>query len=144
MRERHPRKTNATQEVAYCLPETSRMRYPISFRLLLCTTVACRPEARAQNAQSQLALPACKWCGAAEAPTELGHTLRLGSPNEPGERLLVTGRVFKDDARTPAADALLYAYQTDITGDYPRRGGETGNGRHPTGIAAPRRTFTSR
>ena len=128
VRERHPRKTNATQDLAYRLPESSHMRYPISFWLLLCATVACRPEARAQNAQSQPALPACEWCGAADAPTELGHTLRLGAPKEPGERLVVTGRVFEADARTPAADVLLYAYQTDITGEYPRRAGETGNG----------------
>ena len=40
--------------------------------------------------------------------------------NEPGERLVVTGRVFGPDGKTPVEGASLYVYQTDKTGIYTR------------------------
>lgn len=74
-------------------------------------------------------LPACEWCGAAEAPRNLGSTLIVAGTDEPGERLIVTGTVYSPDGRTPARDILIYAYHTDAAGIYPKRGSETGNGR---------------
>lgn len=74
-------------------------------------------------------LPACEWCGADEAPAELTSEMVLAGPDEPGERLVVEGTVFQADGVTPAPGVLLYAYQTDATGRYSRRGDETGNGR---------------
>ncbi len=50
-------------------------------------------------------------------------------PGEPGERLILTGRVFKVDGRTPAAGVILYAYHTNSGGVYPTRGDEKGWGR---------------
>jgi protocatechuate 3,4-dioxygenase beta subunit len=44
----------------------------------------------------------------------------IAGPNEPGERLLVRGRLFAPDGERPAAGAILYAYQTDVTGVYNR------------------------
>jgi protocatechuate 3,4-dioxygenase, beta subunit len=38
--------------------------------------------------------------------------------DEPGERLVVTGRVFGQDGRTPLAGVSLYVYQTDKNGYY--------------------------
>lgn len=92
--------------------------------LLLSCVLACHPEVRAQPG-----LPACEWCGAADAPAALTSVARLAPAGEPGERLIVEGRILHADGRTPAAKVLLYAYQTDITGEYPLRGGEIGNGR---------------
>ncbi|HEX2162589.1 MAG TPA: intradiol ring-cleavage dioxygenase [Thermoanaerobaculia bacterium] len=74
-------------------------------------------------------LPACEWCGADEAPDELTSEMVLAGPDEPGERLVVEGTVFQADGVTPAPGVLLYAYHTDATGRYSRRGDETGNGR---------------
>lgn len=42
----------------------------------------------------------------------------LVTPNEPGERMLVRGQVFRPDGTTPAADVIVYAYHTDATGVY--------------------------
>lgn len=42
----------------------------------------------------------------------------LAAPDEPGERLIVSGRVFGPDGKTPIADASLYVYQTDKEGIY--------------------------
>jgi len=40
-----------------------------------------------------------------------------------GQKLLVTGTVFKLGGQTPAPDVIIYYYQTDQTGYYPKREG---------------------
>lgn len=42
----------------------------------------------------------------------------ITSKEEPGERLIVTGRVFGKDGRTPLAQASIYVYHTDAKGLY--------------------------
>lgn len=44
--------------------------------------------------------------------------ISLAAADEPGERLIVVGRVFGPDGKTPIADASLYVYQTDREGIY--------------------------
>jgi len=48
---------------------------------------------------------------------------------EKGNKLLVIGKVFKADGKTPAADVVLYLYHTNIEGIYPTKGNEKGWGR---------------
>lgn len=94
--------------------------------LLLLSACAAAPGDTSRSAP----LPACEWCGADEAPAEgLTAEMVLAGPDEPGERLEVTGTVYEPDGRTPAAGVLVYAYHTDLTGRYTTRGDETGNGR---------------
>jgi protocatechuate 3,4-dioxygenase beta subunit len=57
-------------------------------------------------------------CGSREAPEKLSWTTAIAGDNEPGERLVVTGRVFQPDGKTPAAGMVLWVYQTDRTGYY--------------------------
>ena len=45
-------------------------------------------------------------------------TAVLAGPDEPGERLVVTGTVFAPDGVKPAAGVFLYVYNTDATGRY--------------------------
>lgn len=51
----------------------------------------------------------------------------LAGPNEPGARLVVSGRVFDESGAKPAGGVILYAYQTDAKGVY-----------HPPGQSEPR------
>ncbi len=44
--------------------------------------------------------------------------ISLAAADEPGERLVVSGRVFGPDGKTPVAGASLYVYQTDKDGIY--------------------------
>jgi protocatechuate 3,4-dioxygenase beta subunit len=74
------------------------------------------------------ALPECEWCGASEAPGDLTSIASLAGPSEPGERLVVRGTVFAPDRVTPVRGVLIYAYNTNTAGIYPKRGNETGNG----------------
>ena len=41
-------------------------------------------------------------CGSCNAPTELSWKTVIPSRNEPGEPLIITGKVFQSDGRTPA------------------------------------------
>jgi protocatechuate 3,4-dioxygenase beta subunit len=46
--------------------------------------------------------------------------ISLAGPDEPGERLIVSGRVVGPDGKTPIAGASLYVYQTGKDGIYSR------------------------
>jgi protocatechuate 3,4-dioxygenase, beta subunit len=78
---------------------------------------------------SEGALPECEWCGASEAPGNLTSLAVLAGPDEPGERLVLRGTVLAPDGVTPVRGVLLYAYNTNAAGIYPKRGNDTGNGR---------------
>lgn len=56
-----------------------------------------------------------------------GASLRLAEDSEPGQRLIVTGRVVAGDGRTPVAGIMVYAYQADAAGRYSARGGPDDN-----------------
>jgi protocatechuate 3,4-dioxygenase beta subunit len=78
--------------------------------------------------KSQEPLPSCEWCGAMDAPEELSWSTNIADENEPGERLVLNGKVFNKDG-TPAAGVLIYAYHTNLQGIYEKKGDETGNGK---------------
>lgn len=64
---------------------------------------------------SELIVPeylAARYTAAADAPS----TLIVAGPNEPGERLVVTGQTL--DGREPIAGVSLYVFHTDIQGRY--------------------------
>lgn len=51
--------------------------------------------------------------------------------NSNGSRLKLTGKIYKNDGKTPAGDVILYIYHTNQKGIYEKRGDETGwGGRH--------------
>ena len=52
------------------------------------------------------------------APANVNSVGTIAGANEPGVRLIVTGQVFGPDGVTPAADVIVYAYQTDSSGNY--------------------------
>lgn len=52
---------------------------------------------------------------------EAGSVATMAPPDEPGERMVVTGTVYRPDGTTPAAGVIVYAYQTDLTGEYRRK-----------------------
>lgn len=64
----------------------------------------------------------CDGCDLAHEgmPATLASSLALTTPAEPGEPLVLTGIVLAPDARTPARDIVLYAYQTSAAGRYER------------------------
>jgi protocatechuate 3,4-dioxygenase, beta subunit len=51
-------------------------------------------------------------------PADVSSVGTIANGTEPGERLEISGQVFAPDGATPAADVIVYAYQTDATGEY--------------------------
>lgn len=72
-------------------------------------------------------LYACEGCEAVlEAePCNLSAEATVAGPEEPGERLQLSGRVYQSDGQSPAADVLIYLHQTHAGGRY-----EGGSGTH--------------
>lgn len=74
----------------------------------------------------------CEGCEAIyESPvplSQLNWMDTLPDFGAPGPKLAISGTVYKQDGKTPAANVVLYVYHTDQKGIYPKRGGETGWG----------------
>jgi len=63
----------------------------------------------------------CEGCEAVfeGIPLSIPATVRIAPVNEPGEPMVVTGRVLGPDAQ-PRAGVVVYAYHTDTHGIYPK------------------------
>jgi protocatechuate 3,4-dioxygenase beta subunit len=57
-------------------------------------------------------------CCFINTPANLKSVMTIAAPIESGERLIVSGTIFKADGRTPYPDVVLYAYHTDANGHY--------------------------
>jgi protocatechuate 3,4-dioxygenase beta subunit len=59
-------------------------------------------------------------CGSCSLPKEISSRVWLVNKDEPGEKILLSGRVFKKDGVTPDSGVTLFLYQTDAGGYYHR------------------------
>lgn len=65
-------------------------------------------------------------CCFTNIPQNLSNIMSIADNGVPGERLIISGTIFKADGKTPYPNVILYAYHTDNAGLYSRRGNETG------------------
>jgi len=70
-------------------------------------------------------------CEGCEAIYEYGNKALNAVDTLPGftaakEQLKITGTIYKKDGKTPAKDVILYAYQTNEKGIYPKRNASKG------------------
>jgi protocatechuate 3,4-dioxygenase beta subunit len=109
-----------------------------TFRLiaLVWIFVSCKGPNVTDGPQSDNAVGGpCEGC---EAIFEFGERVLSDRDTLPAfmgsdEKLILTGTVYQQDGRTPAAGVIVYAYHTDTTGRYPKQGNEIGWGkRHGT------------
>jgi protocatechuate 3,4-dioxygenase beta subunit len=63
-------------------------------------------------------------------PTEPSWQTTIAGPGEPGERLIISGTIYKKDGKTPAPDVILYVYHTDSKGLYSPAPKQTAAKRH--------------
>lgn len=65
-------------------------------------------------------------CSFLNMPSSLKSELIIAGKDEPGERLKITGTVYKADGKSAYPGILIYAYHTDSKGLYSKNGTETG------------------
>lgn len=53
-----------------------------------------------------------------EPPAGVSSAGAIAPAGEPGQRLVISGQLFAPDGTTPAPGVIVYAYQTDATGEY--------------------------
>jgi protocatechuate 3,4-dioxygenase beta subunit len=94
---------------------------PFAFALLP-AAASTRPAA----GQSRPDLYQCEGCEAIyeHSHADLGWSTVIAPPGEPGDRMVLVGRVVRTDGETPAPGVIVYAYHTNAGGVYPTRGGE--------------------
>ena len=61
-----------------------------------------------------------------EMPSTINSEANIVSTTEPGEKLEISGTIFKPDGKTPAANVILYVYQTAKSGLYEPGTNQTG------------------
>jgi protocatechuate 3,4-dioxygenase beta subunit len=100
-----------------------------SRRTLLAAFLA--PLAAPLVAQSRPDLFDCEGCEAIHEHSfdGLGASTTIPPAGEPGEKMVLRGRVLEPDGKTAAAGVVVYAYHTNAEGVYPTRGDERGWGR---------------
>lgn len=59
-------------------------------------------------------------CGSCTIPKNISSRVRLASKDEPGEPIVLTGTIYKNDGVTPDSGVTLFVYQTDAGGYYHR------------------------
>ncbi len=69
----------------------------------------------------------CEGCEAVGERPRTAHAaiVQLASAGEPGERMILTGRVLAADGATPAAGVVIYAHHTNHAGLYANGSNET-------------------
>ncbi len=71
-----------------------------------------------KNAQSQ----GTEGMGAIEVPANVTWKTAFDVKPDDGERMIITGTVYKPEGKTPAPNTLIYFYHTDKFGIYGREG----------------------
>lgn len=108
------------------------LRIPLIVWLIF---ISCNQASEKQPEKIQLASLQDDNCNSPDAdvnccfvymPEKITRVMSLADESEKGERLHLTGRVYQSDGRTPYAGVILYAYQTDETGRYTKKGNENG------------------
>ena len=57
-------------------------------------------------------------CSKCIAPPTMTSQITIAAADEPGERLVISGTIYRPDGKTPAEGIVLYVYHTDATGYY--------------------------
>jgi protocatechuate 3,4-dioxygenase beta subunit len=68
--------------------------------------------------------------GAIDFPSTVRSKTVLSTETDKGEAMVISGRVFEKDGKTPAPNTLIYLYHTDFEGFYGRKPGEHKHGRY--------------
>jgi protocatechuate 3,4-dioxygenase beta subunit len=108
-----PRKVNTSVSAVVSVDTMRR-----ASRLLFVTFLVTPFFAAAQDTEFIRALDRAQ----EQRPATLTTTARIAPESEPGTALVIHGRAFAADGRTPLAKAIIFAYHTDREGLYNQPG----------------------
>ena len=97
---------------------------------LAVTSTSCRPQTK-QLRSTPLVGGGCDGCDIiyANMPRQLSWQTTIAPATEPGERIEISGIIYRADGRTPAPNVILYVYHTDASGLYSPAPDEAGAAR---------------
>ncbi len=92
--------------------------------------LSCRSDTLAQKSNGDVltllkknANPAgTEGMGAIDAPVSVSPKTILFTDADKGEKMVISGKVFEREGKTPAPNVLIYLYHTDIEGYYGKNG----------------------
>lgn len=86
--------------------------------LIACRSISAEPAPARDEVRADLYN--CEGCEAVaeRAPGGLSATVQLAPAEEPGERMILTGRITAADGITPATGVIVYAHHTNAAGLY--------------------------
>src|SRR5690349_20772741 len=88
-----------------------------SFVIALCAAApVCLAQSTPNNFPATLSRGAL--CGSCDEPKELSWKTVIPSEKDGSEPLVITGRIFRSDGKTPAEGMILFVHHTERTGYY--------------------------
>lgn len=111
------------------LKDKSRRSFLQQFAFLAAAFPIVNLSCRETKTVQTLAQSSCEWCGSSDAPRDVSWKAVFADEREPGEPLVISGTVFKEDGKTPAQGILIYAYHTNAQGYYKTKPEEHAHGR---------------
>jgi len=102
-----------------------------SLAIALPLVFGCRSDSSAQAKDNSILAalkknanqdPRDSYWGARNAPADVSWNTRLATDDDKGDRILISGKIYKADGKTAAANTLIYLYHTDVHGIYGRDG----------------------
>lgn len=109
-----------------------------SIALALPLAFGCRSDSAAQASGKDLIdrirananpNPSDDYWGARHAPVNVNWRTKLSNDSDKGEKILISGTIYKPDGKATAPNTLIYLYHTDVYGIY-GRDGEHRHGRY--------------
>jgi protocatechuate 3,4-dioxygenase, beta subunit len=104
--------------------------------LILSLESACSQQSPSKNSTNPVAQHVGGGCDGCEAiystPVpfdQMNWVDTLPDFHEAGPKMVISGKIYQSDGKTPAAGVILYVYHTDQTGHYTPRQGQTGAAR---------------
>jgi protocatechuate 3,4-dioxygenase beta subunit len=97
---------------------------------LLLITACADSNSQQQQTKDKTVGGRCEGCEAIHESTvpfdQLSYIDTLPDFKDAGEKIEVSGIVYRKDGKTPAKDVVIYVYHTDQAGIYPMKGDEKG------------------
>jgi protocatechuate 3,4-dioxygenase beta subunit len=94
------------------------MKASISLIAALAVAVVCFAQTTPKNYPPTLSRGAP--CGSCDEPRQLSWNTVIPAEKDTSEPLVITGKIFQSDGKTPAEGVVLFVYHTERTGYYIR------------------------